>query len=180
MFDIFNPDPSLIDINDIAHALSLTCRFGGHCRSFYSVAQHSVLVAEWMYKNFSPQKCAMIGMIGLLHDAAEAYVGDIPRPIKRSLINFDKMEFDILQMIYEKYGVWDFYEEEVFIKPDSVQFVDDILLSTERRDLMKSGVMGWVKLPPPITKKIRLWKPQKAEKKFINLFNKYMAIIQKS
>lgn len=183
MFNVFDPDASLIDIEDIAHALSLTCRFGGHCSSFYSVAQHSILVSDWMYKNLHPQKSAIIGMIGLLHDAAEAYIGDVPRPIKRFINDFDKIEFNIIEMIYKKYGVWNFYKKGNSRRLSTVkfshnlQFADDTVLSTEKRDLMKSEVKGWQKLPPPCSKRIRTWNPQEAEKKFINRFNKYWEII---
>lgn len=80
--DIFHPSPEMVDIEDIAHALSMTCRFGGHCRDFYSVAEHSVLV-EQIGRNVLHCTTFRLGMLLLLHDAAEAYIGDIITPIKR-------------------------------------------------------------------------------------------------
>ena len=75
LFDPFNPDPALIDLRDIAHALGNICRFGGHSRRYYSVAEHSILVASLV-----PEP---LRLPALLHDAAEAYLGDIITPIKR-------------------------------------------------------------------------------------------------
>lgn len=74
-FDPFDPDPMKICIEDIAHALSNICRFTGHTREFYSVAQHSVEMAKRLP--------ASLQLAGLLHDASEAYLCDVPSPIKR-------------------------------------------------------------------------------------------------
>lgn len=74
-FDLENPDPNTVDIKDIAHALSLICRFTGHVKHHYSVAQHSVLVSRQL-----PQR---LRFQGLMHDAHEAYVGDVSAPLKR-------------------------------------------------------------------------------------------------
>lgn len=74
LIEFANPDPKSIDINDIAHALSHLCRFGGHARPFYSVAQHSVLVAHLV--------SAPARRYALLHDAPEAYLGDVIKPLK--------------------------------------------------------------------------------------------------
>lgn len=74
-FDLNDPQPQQVSIEDIAHALSLICRFTGHCGKFYSVAEHSVLVSR--YCQWPTE--------GLMHDAAEAYVGDVSNPLKRLL-----------------------------------------------------------------------------------------------
>jgi 5'-deoxynucleotidase YfbR-like HD superfamily hydrolase len=94
--NIFEPDPMEIDISDIAHALSHQCRFGGHLPEYYSVAQHCVLVAEKV-----PQEYAMEA---LLHDASEAYLLDIPRPIKHRLTNYTEIEDKLMTVIAAKYG----------------------------------------------------------------------------
>src|SRR4051794_27255584 len=79
-FDPFAPDAASIEIRDIAHALGNLCRFGGHCRVFYSVAQHSCLVADLVERRGAGVECVHWA---LLHDASEAYLGDLPHPVKR-------------------------------------------------------------------------------------------------
>src|SRR5690349_18842227 len=80
-----DPDPADVDIDDIAHALSMICRFGGHTKQFYSVAEHSVRVANAM----EIAGCGALACLhGLIHDAPEAYLGDIVRPLKYSLTDY--------------------------------------------------------------------------------------------
>jgi 5'-deoxynucleotidase YfbR-like HD superfamily hydrolase len=89
-FDVLNPISSLIDLQDIASALSKLCRFGGHYRQFYSVAEHSILASEMVRKRYGNNIELM--RWALLHDASEAYVVDIPRPAKRQLAEYVKIE----------------------------------------------------------------------------------------
>ena len=79
-FDIANPKPEQVDVAVIAHALSMQCRYNGHVPTFYSVAEHSVRVAQWLEDHGQP---VQVCLTGLFHDAAEAYVGDMVRPMKR-------------------------------------------------------------------------------------------------
>ncbi len=78
VFDLLNPTPDKVCIEDIAHSLAYQCRYTGHTREFYSVAQHCVLMAENPDLPGDP-------MAKLMHDAAEAYIGDIARPWKHLL-----------------------------------------------------------------------------------------------
>lgn len=77
--DTNDPDPNSIALEDIAHALAFTCRYGGHCTRFYSVAEHSVLCSRRMERQGAS---LALQMAALHHDDAEAYLGDIPRPLK--------------------------------------------------------------------------------------------------
>jgi len=90
-----DPDPELICIEDIAHALSMQCRFGGHTKIFYSVAEHSMAVAKRLLHSEM--------LAGLLHDAAEAYLIDLPAPIKSQLPGYKEAENQIMDVIAEKY-----------------------------------------------------------------------------
>lgn len=119
-------DPRIEEVRivDIAHSLSNQCRYAGHCSSFYSVAQHSIMVS-----NIVPPEDAMWG---LLHDAAEAYLVDLPRPIKRYSTLGDyyrKVEFRLMLTIIDRFHLSSF-------EPDSVKLADNIALMTEMRDLM--------------------------------------------
>jgi hypothetical protein len=120
--------PEDIDIKDIAHALSLMCRFNGHSRCFYSVAEHSIRVSG-LLKGLDNQ------LTGLLHDATEAYMADIARPVKWALPDIRNVEGIIKIAINEKFelkGDW-----------RAVKKADDILLVTEARDLMFTKGKDW-------------------------------------
>jgi 5'-deoxynucleotidase YfbR-like HD superfamily hydrolase len=111
-------------IDDIAHSLANLCRFGGHCRQFYSVAQHSVLVSRLVPLH--------LAFVGLMHDATEAYVGDMVRPLKYSLPQFLEIEDAIWRLIARRFDL-------PLHLPAEVKEADDIALVTERRDLIISS-----------------------------------------
>lgn len=124
-FSFVNPDPNSICIEDIATGLSRICRFTGHTRSFYSVAQHSVLVSHLV-----PSEHALAG---LLHDASEAYLGDVSSPLKQLLPEYRELERKVEQAIATRFGL------TLPLHP-SVKKVDLQMLVTERRDLMPRPV----------------------------------------
>lgn len=98
------PDPDLIYIEDIAHALSMQPRFGGHLPVFYSVAQHCVEVMRSV--------SGEIRMGALLHDASEAYLIDVPRPVKEQLLNYREIECTLMEVIADKFGFqWPLHED---------------------------------------------------------------------
>ena len=124
-FDLLNPKPEDIHIADIAHALSQQCRYNGHCDSFYSVAQHSVLVSQVVPPGLAVR--------ALLHDAAEAYVGDIVRAVKRLpwlRASWEAFESTIQDVICESFGI------EAEMAPE-IKEADDRMALTEMRDLFR-------------------------------------------
>lgn len=135
-----DPRPSEVCAEDIAHALSMQCRFGGHCADFWSVAQHSVCVSRIV-----PPEDALAG---LLHDAAEAYLVDLPRPIKRFMAAYRAAEARIAQVIGERFGV------DLVNLPASVKHADEVMLATEKRDLMINSFRDWGPLPEPLAEKL--------------------------
>lgn len=143
-----------IKIEDIAHALSNICRFAGHCREFYSVAQHSCLVYD-MCREIGP----MTRRWALLHDAAEAYIGDIPRPVKLAIgTKIKDMEEEFLDMIAMRFGLRGEYH--------LVKEVDERMLFTERAQLLPVEVdWGWSAEPYVMT--IEPWAPAKAREEFL-------------
>ncbi len=118
--DFLNLNPDQIVIEDIATALSNCCRFAGHLPEFYSVAQHSVLTSLLVSEEFALE--------ALLHDAQEAYVCDIPSPLKHLLPDYCKMENYVESVIRRKFGL----PEAV---SDPVKYADLIMLATERQEL---------------------------------------------
>lgn len=162
-----------ISIEDIAHGLSMLCRFAGQCRSFYSVAEHSVLVAGEVERNH-PGKPGLI-LEALLHDASEAYVGDIRSPLKKleCMAPIRSMEREIQQRIWEHFGL--------FHPPESSKIIglwDLAVLKCEARELLGSRGYGW-HLPedlPEIKGLIHSWSPAKAEQEFLALFHHYYTI----
>lgn len=150
-------DPRIdeLHIEDIGLALSNLCRFNGHVRKFYSVAEHSMLVAS-----FLPEE---LKRWGLLHDAAEAYVGDMPRPIK-AILNlespafYENLEEQILKSIAQRF-------ELVWPIPDEVKHADDVALCTEAVQFFGPEVLeewGWAENVAPATRRIFPMSPEVA------------------
>jgi hypothetical protein len=154
-FDPTHPDTEQLCIEDIAHALSLLCRFNGHSREFYSVAEHSVRVSYIV-----PAEHALWG---LLHDAGEAYLSDVPRPVKEWLPQFNEVEDRLLQVIVEHFGLsWPM--------PASVKVADDTMLVTEFRDLMATIPDGWEERHPPHPDPVVPVPPHEAKALFLARF----------
>lgn len=153
-----------ISIHDIAHALSMQCRFAGHCHEFYSVAEHSVRVAEQLYDVGAGPA---VQFAGLLHDASEAYLSDVSRPVKHTpaMEPYRRAEKQLQRMIYERFGV-----PGVAFTSLSLKLADEVLLATEARDLLGPAPVKWQGLPAPLTTRITPWPMNKARDRFLMLF----------
>jgi len=171
-----DPYPSEVNIRDIAHSLSLKCRFGGHCQKFYSVAQHSVYVAESFAKmNKDYEDWAESQMYALLHDAGEGYLCDIPRPVKLHLPQFKELENKIMDVVYEHFGLDIEQLQNVSnhmnrdLKKD-LKIADSVLLATEARDLMRN-YEEWNFPFIPLEKTIIPLNPPEAERLFLEKYD---------
>ena len=162
-------DPRLeeIHIKDIAHSLSLQCRFSGHTKVPYSVAQHSLLVAEEVESKYDDKR---LSRTALLHDASEAFLVDLPRPIKsmgQLGEEYRKIEDKIQKVISKKFDL-------IYPFPDEVMHEDLVLLVTEARDLMAhpKGEGKWFDIDP-LPQKIVPMDWQESKRLFLKKFKEY-------
>lgn len=156
------PEASKVNIIDIAHALSNNCRFTGHVKTFYSVAEHSVRVSEILPPRFK--------LWGLLHDASEAYLSDIARPVKRAPgfgEVYREVEARLMEVVAEHFDL-------PYPEPPQVKAADGTLLAAEQRDLMprhrhEDGAEAYPEVIEP-------WTPQFAEEMFLKRYEEYTGI----
>lgn len=151
--DVTDPKPQDINIEDIAQALSMQTRWGGHISRFYSVAQHSVHTAEYLgCSGWGPD----VMLMALLHDASEAYLMDIPSPIKQHLKNYKEIEAGVMGAVAKKFGLpLRFYEN------DTVKMADHYMLVREWHELKLKNICN-----SPLPR----WSPQSAKLEFIKAF----------
>lgn len=149
-----------IDIEDIAHGLAYQCRFNGQTKSFYSVAQHSLLVADMLPDTLK--------LAGLLHDAAEAYVGDMVKPLKLFIPEYEKIEKQVTCEIMRFFNLEDCHQPEI-------KKADMVLLATEKRDLMPNSTEPWKAIAgyEELTEKIVPMQPEEAKAEFLAAFFRY-------
>lgn len=150
-----------ICIEDIAHHLSLICHWGGAAREFFSVAQHSVLVSDVCPSHLKRW--------GLMHDAAEAYCGDMIRPVKVRMPDYKLLEMNVMGAIAEKFGLgWP--------EPPELKYYDNRVLAVEARDLMHSnealhdGRGKLIRFDDLPRERLEPWSPAEAEAAFLARF----------
>jgi hypothetical protein len=146
-----------VDIRDIAHSLSLLCRYAGHVRTFYSVAQHCVLMSEAV----APENA----LVALLHDATEAYVVDLPAPVKRFMPEYVKAEDALWLVVAEHFGI----SAEV---PAEVKLADSRIVIDERAALMGSATRLWgaSEGKKALGVHIEPWQPEDAEAYYLSRY----------
>lgn len=147
------PDVADVDPADIAHALSMTCRYGGHVSVFYSVAEHCVLMSEAVDPTFA--------LWALIHDAAEAYISDLIRPIKHSLPAYRAIDDRLTAVIAQRFGLYG----EI---PEAVVEADLRILRDERDALMSTPPLPWdsIEKVPALGVPIHGWNPAEAERAY--------------
>lgn len=151
--------PEDICIEDIAHALSMQCRYSGHCLRFYSVAEHSVLIARWLR-----QVSDAVALEGLLHDATEAYLADVPRPIKPFLVGYKEAEARAAEAIAQAFDL------SMAGHPDIVHEADNRILHDERIQNMATSERGWSLTGVRLGVTLQFWSPERAKAEFLALF----------
>ncbi len=158
--DFADPHPDTIDIIDIANGLSKQCRFSGQCRAHYSVAQHSVLVSAIV-----PPQAAMAA---LLHDAAEAYMHDIPSPLKQMLPEYQVIERRMLGAIHAHFGVRPTEADQA-----AIAHADLVMLATERREIMPHDEEPWPIIAgiQPRMDRVFPWDHDRGFREFLERFN---------
>lgn len=162
----FDPRPEDVHLEDIAHALSLQCRFCGNVSAFLSVGQHSVMVSRI---------CApYAALAGLLHDASEAYLGDVIRPIKKLLPTYEAIEDGVMRAVCVRFGLG--ADDEALWR--EVKRADNVALSTEMRDLARAGGKLTEPAEPPMDERIvESWSPEVAKRRFLERFHELSPVL---
>ena len=163
-FPVLNPQPEDICIEDIAHALSNISRYNGHCSGFYSVAQHSCHVSDWLalagYQ-------APVQLCGLLHDASEAYCGDVVRPLKPVLTQYATIERVVQEAICERFAILEMHD----LFAAAIKSADNSVLRAEAEQLMRTRGKDW-NFGETVAAKLEIarWSPEYAKVQFMLRF----------
>ncbi|WP_192385146.1 hypothetical protein [Mesorhizobium silamurunense] len=154
--DLLSPHTSAFTIEDIAHGLALQCRYAGQCLDFYSVAEHSLLVSDLVEED---------PLAALLHDAAEAFLGDITRPLKQMLPDYRQIETEMQRAIAERFGIST--QSSAAIKRADLR-----VLAAEQAQIMPAGTDEWAKRDriAPALVKVRFLSPREAKSAFLRRY----------
>lgn len=165
-FNPFVPDPDQIVIEDIAQSLANQCRFGGHCRKFYSVAQHSCLLADLVAKEGGD---VTMQLWALLHDAAEAYLVDLPHPLKHHSTlgaRFRDAESALQAVILARFNL-------PSARPPLLNATDRALLAAEKQ-VLTAQAWEWPELNgvEAAAVAVQPWLPARAAREFMTRYKK--------
>ena len=160
-----NPRQEDISIIDIAHGLSLQCRYGGQISDFYSVAEHSVLLAMYAEEELhaSVLDCLQI----LMHDAPEAFMTDIPRPVKQYMPEYREWDHGINEAIRKWLSL------EGIKTPDFQDEIDSRIIIDERAQLKSDSGLDWGHNLKPLGLEMQKWHPRRAEIEFLMRYTAY-------
>lgn len=158
-FHFLDPDPSEFDAGDVAHALGMQCRFNGHTRRFYSVAEHCVLMTEWARHN-RPDSTARELLTVLHHDDAEAYISDLPRPVKSCFPDYRAAEGVIDHKAALAFGT-------LWPMPAFVKELDSRILRDERDQALSDSGHEWMNTLSPLGVVLQFWNPARARDQWL-------------
>jgi hypothetical protein len=157
-FEPFMPRAEDVNIKDIAHSLAMICRFNGHCQRFYSVAEHCIHISNLVSNEAR--------LFGLMHDAAEAYIGDIARPLKPHMGDIKAIEADIMNAVLIRFNIMPSADIIAEVKE-----ADTRMLKTEQLQIMSPTPDSWgLDDIEPYKLKLKCWEWQEAEDKFLKAF----------
>lgn len=159
--DLLDPKPEQIDPRDIAHALAHLCRFTGHCTRYHSVAEHSIGVMHHVP--------SLYRLPALLHDATEAYLGDVSRPLKAVLPDYREIERHFEQVIRQRFGLY-------YSNSEPIKYADMQMLAIEREVLMPEGDDEWPCLQginPASRLYVGLLAPKQAEAAYMHYLTEF-------
>lgn len=154
-----DPRADEVEITDIAHSLAMQCRYAGHCLRFYSAAEHSVRVARYVAAMHASVDTVLWA---LLHDASEAYLVDVPRPVKPYLAGYKDAERAVMAAVCDRFGL----PHEM---PGIVHEIDGRIIADERAN-MAVCVQPWASTGAPINARLEYWIPEQAEREFLATF----------
>ena len=164
-FRPLEPDPQLIKIEDIAHALAMICRGNGHVKTFWSVGEHCICCAREAAERGMSERMILAC---LLHDASECYMSDVPRPFKKELPEYQKWEDHLLSLIYEKFLGSDLTEKEQI----QLKEIDNAMLWYDLEELLEEKQYGEApEIHVDLNYAVRTFSEVEAE--YLEIYNKY-------
>lgn len=155
-----DPRADEVFIEDIAHSLAMQCRYAGHCLRYYTVAEHSVLIARYLRS-----EGVDVALFALLHDASEAYLVDVPRPVKPYLEGYKAAEAKVMAAVCDRFGL----PHEM---PAKVHEADERIIADELVNLVPMDWHG--KHRNPLGVKLQYWSPDEAKAEFLATFEALM------
>jgi hypothetical protein len=175
-----DPRPEEVFIDDIANGLALDCRYAGQGRvdRYYSVAEHSFHISRyllWRYQ--SAPDAAKLALVGLLHDASEAYCNDLPRAVKEAVgEGYDRVENAIQAAIWERFGLTDYYEAVYPVIKDA----DRRMIPMEKAVICAHPEQEWAAddLAPLDGVRISCWHPSNARHFFLVMYHELTNLIE--